>query len=96
MKFPRLATTLLQTILKGFNMINTYISVDEENREKQELDLIHEEAGKNTDLESAGWFDGLIGLEPSHPEKHSYWSGYQIGYREYWAKKLKVEIPTEF
>ena len=35
-------------------MINTYISVDEENREKQELDLIHEEAGKNTDLESAG------------------------------------------
>ena len=77
-------------------MINSSISVDEENRERQELNLIHEEASRETDWYSGGFFDGLIGLEPSHPEKHSYWSGYEIGYREYWAKKLGVEIPTEF
>lgn len=55
-----------------------------------------EEEGLNTDLYSGGYFDGLIGLEPSQPENQSYWEGYQIGYREYWAGKLSVEIPAEF
>ncbi|BAZ47067.1 hypothetical protein NIES4102_42140 (plasmid) [Chondrocystis sp. NIES-4102] len=77
-------------------MINLYLSVEQENREKQEVDRIHNEASLETDMYSAGFFDGLIGLEPSAPEKHSYWSGYQTGSREYWAKKLGVEIPTEF
>ena len=77
-------------------MFDMYLNIDEENREKQGLDLIHEEASQNTDLYSAGWFDGLIGLEPSQVEKYIYWQGYQLGLREHWAKKLKVEIPTEF
>jgi hypothetical protein len=81
---------------KVIAMFNLHLSVEQENREKQELDRIHDEASLETELYSAGFFDGLIGLEPSNPEKHSYWDGYETGYREYWAKKLGVEIPTEF
>ncbi|MDJ0590002.1 MAG: hypothetical protein QNJ72_08415 [Pleurocapsa sp. MO_226.B13] len=77
-------------------MFNLPVSVEQENRERQELDRIHDEASLNTDLYSGGFFDGLIGAEPTKPEQHSYWAGYQIGSREYWAKKLGVEIPTEF
>lgn len=77
-------------------MNNLYLSVEQEKREQQELDQIHQEASLNTDSYSVGYLDGLIGCEPSNPEQHSYWSGYQIGSREYWAKKLGVVIPTEF
>lgn len=77
-------------------MFNSYVSLDRKNRERQGLEAIHEEASLNTDLYSDGYFEGYIGCEPSHPEQHSYWSGYQIGSREYWAKKLGVVIPTEF
>jgi hypothetical protein len=77
-------------------MINLSTSVEQSNREQQELERIHEEAGLNTDIYSEGYFEGYIGCEPRHPEQHSYWAGYQIGCREYWAKKLGVEIPTEF
>ena len=66
-------------------MINSYLSVEQ----------VHQETELNTDLYSVGYFEGYIGCEPSHPEQHSYWSGYQIGSREYWAKKLGVKIPTE-
>lgn len=72
------------------------VSVEQEKQERQELDRIHDKASLNTDLYSGGFFDGLIGVEPSHPEQHSYWEGYQIGSREYWAKKLGVEIANEF
>lgn len=77
-------------------MFNLPVSVEQASRERQEIDRIHDEASLNTDLYSGGFFDGLIGCEPSHPEQHSYWSGYQTGYREYWAVKLSVEIPSEF
>ena len=77
-------------------MINSYLSVEQEKRERQEIDRIHDEASLNTDLYSGGYFDGLIGDKPTHPEIHSYWSGYETGCREYWAKKLNVEIPTQF
>ena len=59
-------------------------------------DQIHEEAGLNTDKYSTGYFEGYIGMEPRQPEDHIYWSGYEVGSREHWAKKLGVEIPTEF
>ena len=68
-------------------MINSYTSVDQDKRQRQEL---------NTDLYSDGYFTGYIGAEPTRPENYSYWAGYQLGSREYWAKKLGVEIPTEF
>ena len=61
-----------------------------------EKDRINGQANLDTDLYSVGWFDGLINSEPTQLEKQSYWSGYSLGQREYWAKKLKVEILTEF
>ncbi|MBW4532540.1 MAG: hypothetical protein KME09_01240 [Pleurocapsa minor HA4230-MV1] len=80
--------------------LNIALQQEQQQRVKNDLILakrqIHEEAGLNTDLYSAGYFEGYIGCEPSHPEQHSYWAGYQVGCREYWAKKLGVEIPSEF
>ena len=68
-------------------MINSFISVEQKNRERQEL---------NTDLYSDGYFTGYIGAETTQPEEYSYWAGYQLGSREYWAERLGVEIATEF
>jgi hypothetical protein len=67
-------------------MINIQTSVDQKSLEEQEL---------VTKLYSVGWFDGLIGCHPVMPEKDNYWHGYQLGCREYWAKKLEVKIPRE-
>ena len=77
-------------------MIDSYTSVEQSSREEQEFEIIRQETTLNTDLYSLGYFEGIIGLEPSQPEQHSYWSGYQIGCREYWAKKLSVVIPAQF
>jgi hypothetical protein len=77
-------------------MINVSTSLEQEKRERQELSRINEEYILDTGVYSEGYFEGYIGCEPRHPEQHSYWAGYQIGCREYWAKKLGVEIPTEF
>jgi len=77
-------------------MINVYTSLEQSNREEQELDRIHNGASLNTDLYSEGYLEGYWGCEPSHLEQQSYWEGYQVGSREYWAKKLGVLIPTEF
>lgn len=82
--------------LKEIKMTYLHVSLEQSNLEQQELDRIHDEASLNTDLYSGGFFDGLIGCEPSRPEQHSYWEGYQTGYREYWAVKRSTEIPTEF
>jgi hypothetical protein len=65
-------------------MIDIQTSVEQKSLERQELE---------TRLYSVGCFDGLIGREPSQPENDSYWYGYQLGAREYWAKKLEVKIP---
>ncbi len=81
---------------KEIAMFNLHLSVEQKKREGQELEAKNNESVLNTDLYSAGYFKGYIGAEPSQPEQHSYWSGYQIGCREYWAKKLGVVIPTEF
>ena len=77
-------------------MNSLYTSVEQKNREQQAFEAIHNEASLNTDLYSEGYLEGYWGCEPSHLEQQSYWSGYQIGIREYWAKKLGVVIPTEF
>ena len=69
------------------------IALRQEQEQRVESDLVaiceqtNEEASLNTDLYSEGYFEGYIGCEPSRPEQHSYWSSYQIGCREYWAKK---------
>lgn len=83
-------------ILKQINMNNIYTSVEQTNRERQGLEAKNNEVVLNTDLYSEGYFEGYIGAEPTQPEQHSYWAGYQTGSREYWAKKLGVEISSEF
>ena len=77
-------------------MFDLYTSVEQKSREQQGIEARDVEASLNTDLYSEGYLEGYWGCEPSHPEQHSYWAGYQIGIREYWAKKLGVVIPTEF
>jgi hypothetical protein len=77
-------------------MFNLPVSVEQSKKERQGLEAKNNESVLDTDRYSAGYFEGYIGCEPAHPEQHSYWAGYQIGCREYWAKKLGVEIPTEF
>ena len=76
--------------------MNIALEIEQEKRERQGREAYEAEIFKETDTYSLGFFDGIIGSEPTKPEKHSYWEGYQIGCREYWVKKLKVEIPTEF
>jgi hypothetical protein len=65
-------------------MINLSKSVDQKKKEVQEL---------NPNLYSLGWFDGLIGLEPTQIEDSSYWYGYSLGQREYWANKRGLKLP---
>lgn len=77
-------------------MFNLPVSVEQSNREQQGLEARDAEASLHTDIYSAEYFEEYIGLEPRHSEKHSYWSGYQIGCREYWTKKLGIEILTQF
>lgn len=77
-------------------MINTYINVDQKQRELQGVEAVGSEAAINSDRYYQGYAEGSFGMPPTQPEFHSYWEGYQIGAREYWASKLKVEIPTEF
>lgn len=57
-------------------------------RTEQDLDI-------NIDLYSAGWFDGLVGLDAQLPHLKDYWNGYALGYREYCCGLLGVKIPSE-
>ena len=77
-------------------MFNIALANEQEQRLQNDLAAVEAQISLHTDLYSVGYFDGLIGCEPTQLEKQSYWDGYQIGQREYWAKKLGVEIPTEF
>lgn len=63
---------------------------------QEPLTLRDSEAAINSDRYYQGYSEGVFGCDPTQPEQHSYWEGYQIGAREYWASKLGVEIPTEF
>ncbi len=76
--------------------INIALAYEQEKREKQELELIEEQADLYVSLEAEGRFDGICGLPPTQPQDYQYWDGYQVGLREYWTKKLGVEIETPF
>ena len=49
-----------------------------------------------TEKYSVGWFDGLIGENPMYPENSEYWSGYSLGYREFWCNKKGVKLSDRF
>ena len=53
-------------------MINSSTSLNQKNRQRQELDT-----KLNTDLYSEGYFLGYIGAEPTRPEDSHYWEGYR-------------------
>ena len=77
------------------------IALQPKQQQKSKNDLLLEakqtssEPELNTDLYSEGYFVGYIGAEPTRPEDDSYWSGYQLGCREYWGIELGVEIPSQ-
>jgi len=77
-------------------MIDYYLSLEQQKREQQDLDAVHEQADLYASLEAEGRFDGICGLPPTQPQDYQYWDGYQVGLREYWTKKLGVEIETPF
>ena len=62
------------------------INIDRDRQKEQEPDI-------NIELYSTGFFDGLNGLDAQLPHFNDYWSGYQIGYREYCCGLLGVKIP---
>lgn len=76
--------------------INIALVYEQKKREQQERDGIEEQADQNASLEAEGRFDKICGLPPTKPQDYIYWDGYQVELREYWSKKLNVEIPTEF
>ena len=49
-----------------------------------------------TEKYSGGWFHGLIGENPMYPENSEYWSGYSLGYREFWCKQKGVALSDRF
>lgn len=74
-------------------MTYSFINIDRDRQKEQEPDM-------NIDLYSAGWFDGLTGLNAELPHIKDYWDGYALGYREYCCGLLGLstplgEIPTE-
>ena len=48
----------------------------------------------NIELYSAGFFDGVTGLDAQLPHFKDYWDGYVLGYREYCCGLLGVKIPA--
>ena len=80
-------------------MFDLYLSVEQEKREKQELEQVEFSINRSsspvTEQYSGGWFDGLIGETPRYPELGDYWSGYQKGLREYYATLAGIELPND-
>lgn len=72
--------------------INIALEIEQEQRAKNSHAAIEADLARQSELHSNGEFDGKIGLEPSHPEEISYWSGYEVGLRQYWCKKLGREL----
>ena len=77
-------------------MFNIALELEQQQRLENDKAAVESQANQETNLYYVGRFDELIGSRPTRLEEQSYWEGYQIGLTEYWAKKLEVEIPTEF
>ena len=79
-------------------MINLYLSVEQEKREKQDLDAINAEANSNTDLNVLGIRDGIVG----EPAQEQYWSelayreGYVTGIAQHYDQKYNICLEQPF
>ncbi|MDJ0687861.1 MAG: hypothetical protein QNJ41_05080 [Xenococcaceae cyanobacterium MO_188.B32] len=62
--------------------------------EVERSETIPSELEINIELYSAGFFDGVTGLDAQLPHFKDYWDGYALGYREYCCGLLGVKIPT--
>ena len=78
-------------------MINSYISVEQENRERQGEEARDIEASRQTDLNWAGKFDGLIGMEPDREKwgELAYRSGFLAGIGRHYDEKYQIELENE-
>jgi hypothetical protein len=47
---------------------------------------------ENIQFYSEGWFDGLLGCQPTLITNLDYWTGYSLGLREYYAQKYNVTL----
>ncbi|MGL5832781.1 MAG: hypothetical protein ACRC1Z_06040 [Waterburya sp.] len=79
-------------------MFNLHLSVEQENRERQEVDRIHNEASLETNRFNAGDFDGGIGIDPNPQmwKELSYRSGFLTGITRYYDKKYQVSLNEPF
>ncbi len=77
-------------------MLDFYLSVEQQKREQQDLDAVDDQAHQNLMLSAQGRFDGKCGLPPSRVDDQRYWAGYASGLREYWSRKLGLQLDTEF
>ncbi len=80
-------------------MLGQYTKKGQGNRTPEMLNDVKESTHRSesqTEKYSRGWFDGLIGDKPMYPENSDYWSGYSLGYREYWCKQKGVTLSDRF
>jgi hypothetical protein len=78
-------------------MINMYISVDQDQRLKNDLAAIEAQNDRQTDLYCAGEFDGVIGIDPN-PEmwyEIAYKSGFLDGIARHYDNKYQVGLTNE-
>lgn len=74
-------------------MIN--IALEQEQRYLDGLSAFNAEIDKQTDSHDVGFSDGIINCFPKTIEP-SYWSGYEVGLRQYWAQRLEIKIPIAY
>lgn len=79
-------------------ILNHYIELEQESREKEALNAIEEEADKNAELYGYGELDAQIGAEPDPrwAAKRSYRRGYQDSFWQFYDKKHGIKLETEF
>ena len=80
-------------------MLDYYTEKGQGNRIPEASNLLRKSTNQTkppTEKYSVGWFDGLIGDKPMYPENSDYWSGYSLGYREFWCSKKGVTISDRF
>lgn len=73
-------------------MINSYLSVEQTNREKQGIEAREVEANSQTDWYWAGEFDGAIAIDPN-PETWSnlsYREGFLTGLARHYDQKYQT------
>ena len=73
-------------------MINSQLSLEAENRPRQEMEAIDLGASRQTELNSAGKFDGLIGMEPDREKwgELAYREGFLAGRGSHYDQKYQM------